>query len=132
MHGHSHAVVWLDHHEARVTSFSSDAAEESTIHPAHPPRHLHVRAGSPSGLHLRGDDAFFGKVAASLTDARAILVVGPSSAKTEFVTYLHRHAPALFGRISSVETMARISDEGLLAAARRHFRAADRMTPQTG
>ena len=37
---HYHAVVWLDHNEARVMHISPDDVEKSVIHPAHPHRHL--------------------------------------------------------------------------------------------
>jgi hypothetical protein len=52
---HYHAVVWLDHHEARIVYFNADDTDEKVVHPAHPPRHLHHTAGSPAGTHDRGD-----------------------------------------------------------------------------
>jgi hypothetical protein len=35
-----HAVVWFDHHEARLMRVSPDDVEKSVVHPANTPRHL--------------------------------------------------------------------------------------------
>jgi hypothetical protein len=130
MASHYHAVVWLDHHEARVIYFNADDADEKTVHPAHPPRHLHHTAGSPEGTHERGDPEYYRDVADALADARAFLITGPSTAKTEFVTWLKSQVPLMTERLASVETLPRMTDRQLVAEARRFFKGADRMRPQ--
>lgn len=130
MSGHYHAVVWLDHREARVIHFARDDAETLLVHPVDPPRRLHVKAGSPSGTHIRGMPGFYHDVAASLADAGAVLVLGPSTAKIEFIAHLARHAPQMIERLSGVERMDKASDGEILDVARRHFAHADRMRPQ--
>jgi hypothetical protein len=132
MTDHYHAVVWIDHHQARVIAFNLDAAEEHTVHPQHPPRHLHSKAGSASGTHIHGEPAYYQAVGEALAGAHAVLVAGPSSAKLELVDHLRQHAPQMIARISGVETMGEVTDAQLVAAARHHFKAADRMTPQVG
>ncbi|MGO8918503.1 MAG: hypothetical protein ACLQJR_21595 [Stellaceae bacterium] len=127
---HYHAVVWIDHHQARIIYFNLDAAEEHTLHPPHPPRHLHSKAGSASGTHIAGEPAFYREVAEALAPAHAVLIAGPAGAKLELVDHLRQHAPQMIARISGVETMGEVTDAQLVAAARRHFKAADRMTPQ--
>jgi stalled ribosome rescue protein Dom34 len=129
---HYHAVIWIDHHEAHVFNFNADQADEKIVHAVHSPRHLHTKAGSASGTHVTDEPEFYRDVAASVRDAQEILIAGPSSAKTEFVKYLHVHAPATLGRVSGIETMDRVTDNQLLAEARRYFSAADRMRPQKG
>jgi stalled ribosome rescue protein Dom34 len=129
---HYHAAVWIDHHEAHVIHFSAYQADEETVHPAHPPRHLHHKAGSASGTHTTDEPEFYRDVAGALAEAHAILICGPSSAKTEFVKYLHKHAPGIFDGVSGIETMDRVTDNQLLAAARRYFAQADHMRPQKG
>ena len=126
---HSHAVVWIDHHEARVIYFTADDADEKTVHPDHPSHHLHHRAGSPSGTHDKGEPSFYHDVANALGEAREFLVVGPSTAKTEFVTWLHGHSPALAGRLFGVEPLQQMSDGQVVAEARRFFKKADRIRP---
>lgn len=132
MSGHYHAVLWIDHHEARIIHFNADSAEEKRIRPADPPRHLHVKAGSTSGIHVTDAPQYYGKVAAALGDAHELLVAGPSTAKAEFVKYAHKHAPALIEKIAGIETLEHLSDNQLLAEARRFFVSADRMLPQRG
>ena len=129
---HYHAVLWIDHHEARILDFNADAADEQIIHPLHPPRHLHHKAGSASGTHTTDEPEFYRDVASALVGAKEILVAGPSSAKTEFVKHLAKHAPQLLDRVRRIETLARVTDGELLAEARRFFTAEDRMLPQRG
>jgi len=99
------------------------------VHPAHPSHHLHHKAGSASGTHDKGDPSFFHDVAAALGEAKEFLVVGPSTAKTEFVTWLHGHSPALAGRLFGVEPLQHMSDGQIIAEARRFFKKADRIRP---
>lgn len=130
MTSHYHAVVWIDHNEARVIHFNADAAEEDIVRTVHPPRHLHAKAGSPSGTHLAGEPQFYREVGEAIDSAEAILVAGPSAAKTEFVKYLHEHSPKMLGRVWGIETLARVTDHQLLAEGRRYFAKADRMHRQ--
>jgi stalled ribosome rescue protein Dom34 len=132
MTNHYHAVVWIDHHEARIIHFNADAAEEERVRPVNPPKHLHVKAGSPSGTHISDEPQFYRDVANALADAREILVFGPSTAKGEFLKHLEKHVPHIIERIAGIETLDRMSDNQLLAAARRFFAKADRMRPQLG
>jgi hypothetical protein len=127
---HYHAVVWIDHHEAHIIFFNADDADETTVRPTHVPRHLHHTSGSPAGTHERGDAAYFSHVTDIVGEAKEFLVAGPSTAKTEFVTWLRRHAGPTAERLSGVETLPKLSDRQLVAEARRFFKAADRTTPQ--
>jgi hypothetical protein len=129
---HYHAVVWIDHHEARTIHFNPNMADEEVIHPDHPPRHLHSRVGSASGTHVNDEPAFYADIAKALANAKAILVTGPSTAKTEFVKYLHRHSPQTLDRIWGIETLARVTDHQLVAEGRRYFAKADRVHTQLG
>jgi stalled ribosome rescue protein Dom34 len=129
---HYHAVLWIDHHEARIIHFNADEAEEKLVHPAHPPRHLHVKAGSASGTHVTDEPQFYRDVADAVADAHEILVAGPSTAKTEFLKYLHKHASQLVARVTGIETLDRLTDGQLVAEARRFFAKEDRMRPQLG
>jgi stalled ribosome rescue protein Dom34 len=132
MTAHYHAVIWIDHHEAHVIHFNADQSDEKTVHPADPPRHLHVKAGSASGTHITAAPEFYREVAAAVAEAQEYLIAGPSSAKTEFIKYLHKHAPLIFDHVSGIETMDRMTDNQLLAEGRRYFAQADRMKPQKG
>jgi stalled ribosome rescue protein Dom34 len=124
---HYHAVVWIDHHEAHVQSFTHDEAEHAFIvaHGKH--RQVHHRKGSIGGAKAPEDQEFFARVAHALDGEHEVLVVGPAQAKHEFVKYLQHHLPALAKRVIGVETVDHPTDGQLLKHARRFFRAADRM-----
>ena len=125
MSAHNHAVVWIDHHEARVLYL--DAHAPDVVHPDHPPRHLHHKAGSASGSHAKADPDYFRDIATAIEPVKEVLVVGPSGAKTEFVAWLKSHAPSVAGRIFGVEPLQRMTDGEILAEARHFFKRADRI-----
>lgn len=130
MTAHQHAIVWIDHHKARIIHFSADEAEERTIEPAHPSPHLQHRAGNPTGTRAQGDADYFRRIVDALTATGEILVAGPSTAKIEFLTWMRSRAPETIERLCGVETLPQMSDGQLLAEARQYFRRADRMRPQ--
>src|SRR5258708_13428690 len=90
---HFHAVVWIDHHEARVIHFNGSVGEEEVVHPAHPVCHLHSKAGSPTGARAAEDPACYRDVAEALANAHTFLVTGPANAKDELVKYPERPPP---------------------------------------
>ena len=127
---HHHAIVWIDHHEARVFHFSQDDVERLVLHPDNPTKHIHHKANSIGSGHAAEDHKFLQAVAQSVADASAILITGPANAKTELIKYIHYHAPKLMNAIAGVETVDHPSDAQLVAHARKYFKVADLMTPQ--
>lgn len=69
---HFHAIVWIDHHEARVFHFSPTDVERLVLHPDHPTRHIHHKANSIGSGHAAEDHAFLQAVAQSIADAGAV------------------------------------------------------------
>ena len=129
MASHYHAVVWIDHHEARVFHFNPEDVEKLVLHPHEPTRHIHHKANSIGSGHAAEDRDFLHDVTAAISDAKAVLITGPANAKTELVKHIHRHDPTLIGRIAGIETVDHPTDASLIAHARHYFKAADRMTP---
>jgi stalled ribosome rescue protein Dom34 len=127
---HFHAVVWMDHREARVFHFNPDDALRAIIHADRPNQHLHHKSGSIGAGHADVDKTYLHAVSQAVADAGAILVVGPGSAKTEFVAYAKDHTPQVAQRIVGTETVDHPSDGQIVAQARKYFRAADRWGPQ--
>jgi stalled ribosome rescue protein Dom34 len=127
---HYHAVVWIDHHEARIFHFSPSEVERLVLHPDHPTRHIHHKANSIGSGHAAEDHAFLQAVTDAIADAGEVLVAGPANAKTELVKHIHRHNPHLMAALAGVETVDHPSDAQLLAYARKYFKATDRMLPQ--
>jgi stalled ribosome rescue protein Dom34 len=127
---HYHAVIWIDHHEARIFHFSPNDVEQLTLHPDHPTRHIHHKANSIGAGHVSADNDYLHAVAESIADTGEVLITGPANAKTELLKHIHQHEPNLMNSIVGVETVDHPSDGQLLAYARKYFKAADRMLPQ--
>lgn len=128
MSEHFHAVVWLDHREARIFRFNATEAEGIVLHPDRPTHHLHHKAGVIGSGHAGGDQDFYHRIAEALADAGAILVTGPANAKTEFVKHIEHHDPALKKKIVAVETLDHPTSGELVRHAREKF-ARDHMLP---
>jgi stalled ribosome rescue protein Dom34 len=127
---HFHAVVWIDHREARVFHFDPSDVDRLVIRPDDPTRHIHHKANSIGSGHAAEDQAFLDAVAKSIADAGAVLITGPANAKTELVKHIQKHEPNLMKIVVGVETVDHPSDGELVAHARRYFKAEDLMIPQ--
>lgn len=128
MTAHYHAVVWIDHHEARVFHFNVSDMDRLVLHSDNPTRHIHHKANSIGSGHASEDHAFFQHVADAIADAGAVLIVGPANAKTELVKHIEKHAPALKAKVAGVETADHPTDGELVARARKYF-SADHQSP---
>ena len=126
--GRRHAVVWIDHHEARVSHFDDEVSQAThhTIQAGHSSQNLHHKANTVGSGHEPVNHAYLERVAADIEDAKAILIVGPSSAKHEFYKHLETHHPTLLSRITGVETIDHPTEGALMAHAVHSFRAAER------
>jgi stalled ribosome rescue protein Dom34 len=127
---HFHAIVWIDHREAKIFEFGVDAVERVLVQSNATGRHLQHRANVTGSGHRGVDKEFFQRVVAALTHQGAILITGPAQAKLELNNYIAEHHPELAQRISGVEALDHPSDSALVALARKFFRADDRMHSQ--
>jgi hypothetical protein len=50
---HYHAVIWIDHSEARVFHISPTDVETLVLHPDDPTRHIHHKANSIGSGHAK-------------------------------------------------------------------------------
>ncbi len=116
-----HSVVWLDHHEARIFGVDAEKLQTETI--VAPEHHLHRHPKGPSPDRERpSDDAhFFQHIATVLRDADAVLLVGPSHAKLQFLRFLTKRDRALEAKVVGVETVDHPTDRQLIAHARHYF-----------
>ena len=127
---HTHAIVWIDHREARIFHFNRLESDRIVLKPHDPARHIHHKANSIGSGHAAEDQEFLHHVANAIEDAQFVLITGPANAKTELVKHIHRHAPKIIEKIVGIETVDHPTDGALLDHARRYFKAADLMTPQ--
>jgi stalled ribosome rescue protein Dom34 len=122
MTAQTHAAVWLDHHQARIFHVDLESFDEQTLRaPAH---HLHRHPKGASESHAHPDDErrFFAEIAKALASSEEVLLLGPSTAKTAFVSYARDHVPGLAGKIAHVETVDHPTDKQIVARVRDHFK----------
>jgi hypothetical protein len=124
---HAGTAVWIDHHEARVYHVAEGTADEATLKA--PQHHFHRHPKGPTAEHNHPDDMhhFFAEVAHALEGAKQILVLGPSTAKLQFLRYAREHAPAIEPHIVGVETVDHPTDAQLVAHIKHYFHVTDRV-----
>lgn len=127
---HYHAIIWIDHHEARIFHFDMQDFDREVVRPHDPHQHIHHKANSIGSGHAAEDQKFLHEVTLALREAGAVLITGPSSAKHELVKHIQRHDPQLAERLAGVEALDHPTDGALVDYARKFFRAADRMRSQ--
>lgn len=121
MSTHHQAALWIDHHEARVFHVRAETFDEAMVRA--PRAHIHRHAKGAAEEHHHPDDLhrFFHDVAQTLGEADRILLMGPSTAKLQFLRYLRDHAPALEPKVVGLETVNHPTDAQLLAHVKRYF-----------
>ena len=116
------AAVWLDHQQARIFHVDLEGFDEQLLSaPAHH-AHRHPKGASEPHQHPDDERRFFADVAKALAGAEEILLLGPSTAKREFLHFVEEHARGLSGKISAVETSDHPTDGQIVAHVRTHFR----------
>ena len=128
--GHYHALVWIDHREAKVFHFSATEAEQEVVRSLHPHQHLHHKANSGDSGHVPVDKEFLKRVTVAISAAGAVLITGPGGAKTELASYIKEEKPEIAKHIAGVEALDHPTDGALLALGRKFFKADDRMHAQ--
>ncbi|GLH75345.1 hypothetical protein SSBR45G_02530 [Bradyrhizobium sp. SSBR45G] len=124
MSTHFHAVIWLDHSEAKLFHIGLTGADELTLHPHLQTKHLHHKANAIGSGHAAPDKHFLEEIASALNDAGEILIIGPAGAKTELAKHLREKHPAIGKRIVAVEAADHPSDRQIVAYAKQHFKMA--------
>ena len=114
-------AVWIDHKEARICRVFPGMADEAVIAAPHHVHHKHPRG--PEGVKEHPEDAkrFFHEVAQSLESSAQVLILGPSTAKLEFLKHVQTHHHALAAKIIGIETADHPTDGQLVAHAKAYF-----------
>ncbi len=118
-----HVAVWIDHNEAKIFHVDAEGFNATSIRA---PQHHLSRKAQEQGRHA-GSKQYFDEIAAALKDATGILVVGPSSAKLDFIRHLRTHDAAIEQNIVGIETLDHPSDRQLVAYVRQAFVDNDRL-----
>jgi len=124
---HIHAVVWMDHREAKVVDFSIDDKHVVNVHHRGGHRQVHHKAGVMGSGHAPEDVRYYDQIVAALGDAQEILLTGPGTAKVGLRQHLDSRHAAVARRVVGVETLDHPSEGELLAYARKYFKRVDNM-----
>jgi stalled ribosome rescue protein Dom34 len=129
---HFHAVIWIDHHEAKIFHFNKMDVDMQSLQPENPSMHVHHKSNTVGSGHEKLDKVFLHEVATAVASAGEVLIVGPGNAKDELVEHITRYDPKLKDKIMGVETVDHPSDGQIVAYARNFFKSADtlRLRPQ--
>lgn len=123
----NHAIVWVDHSEAKVFRFNSDGESRVDVHShASLQRLHHLRTGWEAGGNPPDDTEFFHRISGALDHAGSTVITGPGNAKLALKTYLDRHQPAVAARVVGVETLDVPTPDALLDRGHRYFTATDK------
>jgi len=114
-----HALVWLDHHEAKVFFLHDDSFEEKHVKAPH--AHVFDKHHPADAAH------FFRDTWNAVKDCTEILLVGPGNTKNELKRHVEAHDRRGAARIVAVETLDHPTDRELVAIARKQFAKIDRM-----
>jgi len=127
---HFHAVVWLDHAQAKLFQFNSADVQAKVVHAHGQQGNLHHKAGVTGSGHAHGSPAFFKAIEAELQQVGEILILGPGQAKQELKKHIDENAKALAKKVVAVETVDHLTDNQIVAHARAYFERTDRTRPQ--
>ena len=116
----SHAVVWTDHHAARLLTFDAEHVQAKKIRSS-----SHHTRQHNSGV--RTEHEFFGEVCDAAKDLDEVLVTGSRTAVADFRHYAEKHRPHVAARIVGYEIVDHPTDPELVALAQRYFLKVDRM-----
>ena len=123
----THAVIWIDHKEARIFHVHPDRVDDATV--LAPQHHMHRHPKGQGEAREHPDDAhrFFVEVARTIGDVDALLIVGPSSAKLEFFKDVQEHERRLAQHVVGIESADHPTDGEIVTRAKSYFKASDRM-----
>jgi stalled ribosome rescue protein Dom34 len=123
----THIAVWIDHREARVFHIEANRIDEEILKAHRPVHHKHPLGADGVQAHPEDDRKFFHDVSRVIDATDNILIVGPSTAKLQFIKYLHQHEKNLVSKIVGVETVDHPTDRQIIAYAIKYFAKTDRM-----
>ena len=120
-HAPTHAVVWLDFHQAKIFLIKAEDVEARRIGPNTPHRQIHHKAQVRGSGHVRDDRTYFEAILAAVEEADSWLIAGPGGTKKDLEKYLEGHGEELKKKLVGVEPMDHPTDGELIRQARKLF-----------
>ncbi len=115
-----HAVVWIDHQNARILQFDAEHVESSRVKAQSHYTRQH-------GSSVRTEHEYFAHVCDALAGIGEVLVTGSKTAQADLRHYVDKHRPEIASRIVGYETVDHPTENQLVAMARTYFLRHDRM-----
>jgi stalled ribosome rescue protein Dom34 len=110
----THAVVWIDHHQATVTQI--DAGPVSARHVK-----THEHPTAQHGSEVRSVHEFFSDVCDAVDGMSVALVTGGKTALADFRHYAEKHRPHTAARIAAYVVVDHPTESQLIALGRKFF-----------
>lgn len=129
----NHAVVWVNHSEAKVYRFNDTQQSEADVH-AHTSlqRLHHSQAGWEAGGNAPDDTEFFGRINGALEHSEGTVITGPGNAKSALKAFLDHVRPDVVSHVMTVDTSEGHPGAGsLIELGRSYFGAAAAHPPQS-
>jgi stalled ribosome rescue protein Dom34 len=123
----NHVVIWIDHKEAHILYYDSSLNQLIKSQSNHP--HVHHKANEIGSGKALEDRKYFHSVICAVAIVNEILVMGPGSAKIEFLKFVALHEPILSKKIIGVETCDHPTDPQIIAFAKKYFHRIDKLLP---
>jgi stalled ribosome rescue protein Dom34 len=120
-----HAVIWADHHSARILPFDAHRVHVQAVR-------AHEHATRQHGSDVRTEHEFMGEVCDTLEGIPQVLVCGSHTVLADLRHYVDKHRPQLAARVVAYEVVDHLSDNELVALARKHFLKLDTMGGSPG
>ena len=117
----NHAVVWVDHDEAKVYRVDNAEPSHVRLHSHASVQRLHHRQNPDPRAPAPVDAQYFDRIAGALVHAGSTLITGPGNAKFELQAYLRQYRPKLPVQVHARDMIPHPGEAALLAAARTHF-----------
>lgn len=123
MNNGNHAVVWVNHSEAKVYRFNDTEQSESDVHTHTSLQRLHhSHAGWEAGGNAPNDTEFFGRINGALEHSEGTVIAGPGNAKSALKAFLDHARPEVVSHVITVDTFGENpSADQLIEMGRRHF-----------
>lgn len=128
MNDYHHAIVWLDHSEAKVYRFGGDQDTEVDIHSHTSLQRLHhTGTGWQAGGNQPQDAEFFKRIVGALDHLGGTVITGPGNAKFALKAFIDNYRPSAATRVFAVETQDQPDADALLAVGREFLKDGPRV-----
>ena len=110
----THAVVWIDHHQASVIQIDASQAPARRVK-------AHEHPTAQHGSEVRSVHEFFSDVCDAVDGVDVALVTGGRTTLSDFRHYAEKHRPSTAARIVAYDVVDHPTENQLMALGRKFF-----------